>query len=158
VPLCTISANCVLKYVVLRNTAYKTFNGGTIFHLLGVSLLEQLTLLTVASVLVYCSASVKTKLAQHKHNNIYTKLYLSLIFPELLRIFAIVIQVFDTEPVLLLLFASLILSIQFLTFHCLTNIRMSQLAACVVAVIVLKVATNYAIYSLSDLYLLGIIG
>lgn len=156
VPLSSIAASGALKIITLHSTYYHTLNVWTLLQVVSCAFMEQLIIVLVAAVALYCTPSAKAALL--KQNKCYIKTYLVLVSPELIRVFAVMLQIFDTETTLLTLFGLLILSIQFLAFQCLTNIRTAKVVACAVAVLACRVAVNYCIfYSQTDLLLLGVI-
>ena len=93
----------------------------------------------------------------NKQGKMNTKLYLCLVSPELLRLFAVLLRIFDSEASLLLLFGLLTLSIQFLSFQCLTNIRTTKIVICALSVVALRLGLKYCLFSKSDIWNLGII-
>lgn len=156
VPVSTIAVNCSLKFLTLRGSCYQVLNLSTILHVIACAAIEQLILVCIAALSLYCTPSALVAL--QKQNKWYIKTYLVLVSPELIRIFAMMLQIFDTESTLLTLFGVLILSIQFLAFQCLTSIRTAKIVACAAAVVACRVAVNYGVfYSREDLLLLGII-
>lgn len=156
VPATSIGASCLLKVMTLHGSYYHTINLWIILHVVACALIEQLIIVSIAALTLYCTPSAMTALL--KQNKCYIKTYLVLVSPELIRMFAVMLQIFDTEATLLSLFGVLILSIQFLAFQCLTNIRTAKIVVCATAVLVCRVAVNYLVfYSRSDLLLLGVI-
>jgi hypothetical protein len=114
-----------------------------------------MVLIAVCAIALYCTPSSRALLM--KQNKVHIKLYLSLVSPELLRGFALLLQAFDSEATLLLLFALLVVSLQFLAFQCLTNIRSAKLVVCAGAVLACRAALKLLFYSTADIARLGFI-
>lgn len=140
---------------MLRDTAYKTLTIATVAHVLGTSITDQIILIALAAAVLFLTPTAKAALV--KQNRVLVKLYLSLVSPELIRGFAIILQIFDSESSMLTLVGLLILSIQFLCFQCLTNIRTIKLVVCAVLVVACRVAVRYVLFSMTDIWKLGII-
>jgi len=155
VPFATVAVSCALKVSALRDTAYKNINMGSILHVIGASIADQLILISLAAACLYLTPSARAALG--RQSRVFIKLYLSLASPELIQGAAIILQIFDTESSMLFLLALLILSIQFLCFQCLTNIRTIKLVLCAVLVAAGRIALRYAMYSPSDIWKLGLI-
>lgn len=147
--------SCLLKVSVLWDTAYKNINIWSVIHVLGASVADQLMLISLAAACLYLTPTARAALG--RQSRVFIKLYLSLASPELIRGIAIILQIFDNESSMLLLLALLILSIQFLCFQCLTNIRTIKLVLCAVLVAAGRIALRYAMYSPSDIWKLGFI-
>jgi hypothetical protein len=140
---------------VLSEHTYKAVSLLSVLHAAAATVTDQLVLLAVCAVAIYCTPSSRVLLL--RQNKVHIKLYLSLVSPELLRGFALLLQVFDSEATLLLLFALLVMSLQFLAFQCLTNIRSAKLVACAGAVLACRAALKLLFYSPADVARLGFI-
>lgn len=138
---------------VLEETAYSKTSALMLLHLVGACLLDQIIVVIVCGIALYLTPSAIAALS--KQNKSHVKLYLAAVSPELLRGFALLLQVFDSGSTLLFLFAILVLSIQFLSFQCLTNIRTGKLFVCAACVVALRVALKYAFYTQHDITRLG---
>ena len=139
--------------VVLWGSVYKTVNITNLLHAASCSVLEQASLL--ASVAIGLTINPLTKHYVSRHCKIKSKLYLSLIFPEVIRCVAIILQIFDPEPSLLLLIACLIFSIQSMSFRALVHVNKKQYIIAVVLALLSRVFVKYFFYSTSDIGKLG---
>lgn len=155
VPFVTVAVSCALKVSALGDSAYKNLTLRALLHVVGVSISDQIILIALAAAVLYLTPSATAVLL--KQNRVLIKLYLSLASAELIRGFAIILQIFDGESGVLLLVGLLILSIQFLCFQCLTNIRTVKLVLCAALVVASRMAVRYAMFSSSDMWKLGFI-
>ena len=154
-PILSVVSSCALKVSVLRGSVYRELNIISIMHVVCASIIDQVILVAFAAVCLYFTPFATAALV--KQNRIWVKLYLSLVSPELIRGFALILQIFDSESSMLFLVGCLILSLQFLCFQCLTNIRTTKLVVCAVLVVLSRIAVRYDMYSLPDIWNLGVI-
>lgn len=154
-PASTISLLIALRLYVLRESAYQHISIAGVAHVAVASVLDHLVLVATAMTAMYLSPSVRAALSSTHRGS--TRAYLGLAAPELLRGFALVLQVFDGEAVLLVLFALLTLSLQALALQCLTETRSYRLAAGVAVVVAARWALNLLFYSQADVARIGYI-
>lgn len=149
-----------------------------IAHVAGCSILEHACLIGSFGSVAYYFPITSTKYSTTKYKVGYLSFYITLILPEMLRIFAIILLVFDTDPSLLFLIGLLIISLQFTSVKCLmannaiqwhtnkSNNYCGQLYPLVINRIVIlstiigvssRLCIKYCFYSINDVYKLGII-
>lgn len=115
--------------------------------------LDQAVLIAACACVLYATPAARQALL--KVNKSHTKVYLALVAPELLRGFALLLQMFDTEVAPLVLFALLILSLQMLALQCLTGLRTAKLVACAATIAVARAALKLVLFHRGDCARLG---
>lgn len=154
VPIVSIVVSSFLKIVLLRNTDYRKLTPLSIIHVASCSSLEQLALLLSVAAVLSCYPPTRHYVS--KHCRIKSKMYLSLVFPELIRVAAIMLQIFDAEPVLMLLIAAIMFSIQSIAFRCLITLQSKHYILGAVIVLSSKLLVKYCFYSFDDIWRLGL--
>lgn len=94
---------------------------------------------------------------QVKGNNMVNKVYLSVGFPEILKLVAILLQMFDNEGNLLFLIGLLTLSIQCMAFRCLTNLGKDKIVLAALMTITIRTLVKYVFYTTQDILRIGVI-
>jgi hypothetical protein len=85
------------------------------------------------------------------------RIYLALSFPELLKLVALALQLFDCEPIMLMLLGLLVMSIQHFSMCSVTTILPGSVVAGVVLSTGLKMWIRMLVHPLSDTWTLGVI-
>mmetsp|Transcript_25730 Transcript_25730/g.42932 ORF Transcript_25730/g.42932 Transcript_25730/m.42932 type:complete len:213 (+) Transcript_25730:407-1045(+) len=136
VPLANIALIGLLRAIVLRDSLYHDVSKLTLqplVHLIFAAVLDQALLIaSVAFFWINLPKEIKSQLREQERaerwggtnakNSMWhmkVKIYLALACPELLRVFAIMLQIFDDEPSLLFLTGLLTVSLQLLALQCL---------------------------------------
>jgi hypothetical protein len=112
-------------------------------------------LIAACTAVLYVTPTARAAVSKLNKSNI--KLYLALISPELLRGFVLLLQMFDDEAALLVLFALLVLSLQMLAFQCLSGVRPAKLVACAVVVALGRATVTLLLFSRGDAARLGLL-
>ncbi|KAJ1421897.1 Arv1-like family-domain-containing protein [Ochromonadaceae sp. CCMP2298] len=169
---------CLLRVVVLRGSTYSALLG-SLLHLLSAVLLDQLVL-AACTAMLWCLARDRGDRGDRdrdvdrgdsnrdggdggaregKFNPLRTRLYLSLAVPELLRAAALMLQIFDDEPGLLLLLGLLALSLQLLSLQSLNAAGLSRRhwVGCAAVGVFCRVALKLLLYSRDDAWRLGLL-
>lgn len=104
--------NSILKFIVLYDTLYHHWSPlSLIAHVILSSAVEHTIFATVTVFLLMLRNDAQL-LTTSVYGKYYRRLYFALAFPEYFKMIAILLQVFDSEPKLLMLFGVLLLSIQ----------------------------------------------
>lgn len=85
------------------------------------------------------------------------KVYAALAFPEIFKVAAVLLQIFDDEPTLLLLIGLLIISIQQISLESVTSISTHKLNTIIFFAVALRFLVRCFFHRLSDVWLLGIV-
>lgn len=85
------------------------------------------------------------------------KVYVALAFPEIFKVAAVLLQIFDDEPTLLLLIGLLIISIQQISLDSVTSISTHKLNTIIFFAVTLRFLVRCFFHRLSDVWLLGIV-
>jgi hypothetical protein len=92
-----------------------------------------------------------------KNNKFKRKVYVALAFPEIFKFAAVLLQIFDTDPKLLLLIGLLIVSIQHKSLQSVVNLPIVRLNLVIVAAVLLRFLVRCIFHRLSDIWLLGLV-
>jgi len=116
--------SCMLKYIILsRTSSSATYNRISplfmIFHIVSISILDQIIIFITYYLCLHLIPSLH-KIIHHiqqshrQEEDIYIRLYLLLIYPQLFfKFFSIILQVFDKEMILLIIVGIAILALQY---------------------------------------------
>ena len=85
------------------------------------------------------------------------KVYVALAFPEIFKVAAVLLQIFDNEPSLLLLIGLLIISIQQTSLESVTSISTPKLNMIIFVAVSLRLLVRCFFYRFYDVWLLGIV-
>jgi hypothetical protein len=85
------------------------------------------------------------------------KVYVALAFPEIFKVAAVLLQIFDDEPTLLLLIGLLITSIQHTSLESVTSISTSKLNTIMLFAVFLRFFVRCIFHRLHDAWLLGVV-
>lgn len=85
------------------------------------------------------------------------KVYVALAFPEIFKVAAVLLQIFDDEPTLLLLIGLLITSIQHTSLESVTSISTSKLNTIMLLAVFLRFFVRCVFHRLHDAWLLGVV-
>ena len=85
------------------------------------------------------------------------KVYLALAFPEIFKVAAVLLQIFDNEPTLLVLIGLLIISIQQISLESVTSISTHKLNMIIFASVGLRLLVRCFFHRFFDVWLLGVV-
>ena len=85
------------------------------------------------------------------------KIYVALAFPEIFKVAAILLQIFDDEPTLLLLIGLLIISIQLTSLESVTSIPPHKLNTIIFAAALLRFLVRCLFHNMQNVWLLGMV-
>jgi sensor histidine kinase regulating citrate/malate metabolism len=85
------------------------------------------------------------------------KVYVALAFPEIFKVAAVLLQIFDNEPTLLLLIGLLILSMQQTSLESVTSTTTSKLNGIIVVAVLLRFVVRCFLHRFYDVWLLGLV-
>ena len=163
VPAAVIVANTILRLFVLRNTAYKhtAVEALSILHSMASNILEHFLFVgTIAFYLYFIPSNAvppKHNLYAKQNKMMKYKLYLIFAVPELLKLLVMVLQIFDTETTLLITVGSLLLSLQFVAYECLTTLSLRHLLLSMMLAVLVRFAVKCIFYNIQNVYLSGIV-
>lgn len=158
--MAVIVPDIVLKAVVLHKTFYSSFSGGyQLVHLTSASFIEHVTFI-VTFILVYIIVPSTRATFISFCKKLNSKLYLSIALPECFKGVAVIIQIFEQDPLLLFLLSTLVLSMQHVSFYSLTGPRLSspQLICALAVATIAKTLTRRMFFSPKSVAFMGIIG
>jgi len=116
--------------------------------LLLVSAAEHLAFVAVMAMFLYFSP-VSRYLFAHQ-SKLKRKLYMALAFPELFKTLVVLLQVFDSEPSLLLLFGALVISMQHASLQSITNIKSIQLSLFLCLAVLARILIRSIFFGVSE--------
>lgn len=85
------------------------------------------------------------------------KVYLALAFPEIFKVAAVLLQIFDNEPTLLFLIGLLIVSIQQISLESVTSISTHKLNLIIFVAVFLRFTIRSLFHHITDIWLLGMV-
>ena len=85
------------------------------------------------------------------------KIYVALAFPEIFKVAAVLLQIFDNEPTLLFLIGLLILSIQQTSLGSVTSILTPKLNVIIFIAVLLRLLVRSCFHRIFDVWLLGVV-
>lgn len=149
--------NCVLKLSLLHRTVYRNvFRLKPAVHLAISSIVEHGVLLAAVMAGLWLTPNTR-HLMTGKNNKFKRKVYVALAFPEIFKFAAVLLQIFDTDPKLLLLIGLLIISIQHKSLQSVVNLSIVRLNLVIVAAVLLRFLVRCIFHRLSDIWLLGLV-
>lgn len=91
------------------------------------------------------------------HSKFKRKIYVALAFPEIFKVAAVLLQIFDNEPTLLLLIGLLIISIQQTSLESVTSIPLHKLNMIIFFAALLRFFVRCLFHRFADVWLLGVV-
>ena len=85
------------------------------------------------------------------------KIYVALAFPEIFKVAAVLLQIFDDEPTLLLLIGLLIISIQLTSLESVTSISPHKLNTIIFVAALLRFLVRCLFHNRQNVWLLGMV-
>lgn len=121
------------------------------------AIVEQCSVLIAIAVLLGCQSLAERRGAQLQDMNSDTKrsIYFSIAFPEMMKIIALMLQIFDTDPTLFALFGLMIMSLQLLLLSCITELSHRMQGVGTALLLAAHLSVKYAFYSIADIRRLG---
>lgn len=153
VPITVAVIGMVLKLAVLRNSIYRHLYLSSWLHALLTTSME--IFLFTAFLLLWASYVYGFQPMETQYVRSYSRLNLAILFPEVFRVIALVLHIFDSEQELLVLLSLLILSIQCNAYCTITNLRWVSLWPGVLGAVLLRYIWQHLIYRKDELWLLG---
>lgn len=141
--------------MILQNTVYSDMSAHNVMHLIVSSMLDQSVLLIAAWSYLYLTE--RRMMSMLKESNLLSKVYICLALPELLKLSAILLWIFDSDPVAFFLIGGIILSVQLLSFRCLTKIQKRKVVIFSLLVFIIRLGVKWSFYHGESLWKLGIL-
>jgi hypothetical protein len=154
--LTILCVSAILKVLILNKTAYERMNSYlSIQHLVLTTIAEH----ALASLGMFIGIGIVYKVTQLSSGGLMEtlkRLYIAAAFPETIKVVAIVMQLFDVEPTLLLLMGMLMLSIQVISLQSVFNIAYAPLLLSVTLATAFRVLVRVFTYSGIDIWTMGV--
>lgn len=142
-----------LQLIVLRHTQYRRVN---IWTLLVISLASVCELSIFSStIILYILYHSSFQSIATSYVGSFTRLFLCILFPEVFRVVAIILYMFDSHADLLILISLLVLSVQLVSIHSTTNLRWEIVIGGLVIASSLRLLLLRCFYSSEDIWTLG---
>jgi len=152
-----IVVNCVLKLSLLHRTVYRNvFQMKPALHLVISSIVEHGVLLAAVMTGLWLIPNTR-HLMDGKNNKFKRKVYVALAVPEIFKFAAILVQIFDTDPKLLLLIGLLIVSIQHKSLQSVVNLPIVRLNLITIAAVLLRFLVRCLFHRLDDIAIISIL-
>ncbi len=155
--LFSVGIDSLLKYILLHETFYASMAPmRTLLHVLATAVLEHAAfVLTTGYILRTNKEFIPFIQGQPRLRN---KLYYALCVSSYFKIYAIMLQIFGSEPYLLLLCGILLLSIEALSLQSLFNTdKYSKVLPAVLGGVAVKVVMRLLLFPFADVYEQGIL-
>lgn len=110
-----IFINSLLKFIILHEPTYSSWSSASILllHLILSSVAEHGAFVVTIGIILVAPRQYRQLLSSYGYSKYVRRLYFAISFPEYFKLLALMLQVFDSEPELLMSFGILLLSIQF---------------------------------------------
>ena len=146
----------ILKLLILRTSTYQQLTLTTILHVLLANTIELLTFFGMIACLLTCIPYIRRQLDTIT-TKLWIKIYFGVLFPEVFRVLAIMLYIFEVESELLLLLGLVILSIQYQALQSITSLHISPtlLGLIFIMAILSRLLIKMMIYPTHALILLG---
>lgn len=152
-PIAIVTIGTFLKLLVLHHSAYEHVHVWAVLHAALTTTLE--VAIYLGCLLLWISYLNGFQSIEGQYVRSYRRLCLSLLFPEVFRMLAVVLHVFDSQPDLLVLITLLILSLQCTSYHVVTNLRWESLVPGLALAVCSRLVWMRILYPPSDLWALG---
>lgn len=153
-----IFSNVVLKTIVLNTSRLFSHKLSGFMEFLSLMLLcslEHLTFIMIMFAMLYIKPIPRLNITSKVNMN--RIVYLSIAFPEILKCGTCVLQMFETEPIVLFLCGGLITSIQYISLQSISNLHSSRILIGTIVALILRVYIRTYFFSLQEIWSLGII-
>mmetsp|Transcript_16238 Transcript_16238/g.24460 ORF Transcript_16238/g.24460 Transcript_16238/m.24460 type:complete len:237 (+) Transcript_16238:127-837(+) len=152
--LSCLFVNFLVKSVVLHNSEG---NGNSSHSVIFVTCVVE-HVAFIASIYIALWKSYIPSMHTALFNKFCRKLYLSLAFPEIGKLFAILLQTWDSESILLLFVGMLVISIQYHAYHTVCNQQTTRnLFVVFVCGLFVKIFVRIILHSDEEVKLLGVL-
>ena len=150
--------NCVLKLALLHRTVYRNvFRLRPAAHLVLSTSVEHGVLLGAVMAGLWLMPTTRHLMHGRSTNKFKRKVYVAMAFPETFKFAAVLLQIFDTDPKLLLLIGLLIVSIQHKSLQSIVNLPVVRLNVIIVSAVLLRFLVRCAFHRLTDIWLMGVV-
>lgn len=151
-----IFANVTLKAIVLNSSRIHKLSGFTeLFYLIILCILEHSIFILIMFGLLHIKPTPKLHITSKINMN--KLIYLSIAFPEILKLAICILQIFETEPIVLFLSGGLITSIQYISLQSASNLQSNRILCGIITALILRFSIRTFFFSLSEIWTLGII-
>jgi len=144
----------VLKLSVLRHSTYRHLYIFSILHATLSTFVEISIFSFILLFWTFYSSGFQSIDSQYIQS--YVRLSLSILFPEVFRVIAVMLHIFDAEPGLLVLLSCLIFSMQWQSYVTCTNQRWEALVPGLVVATVARFLWQHVVYRGDELWELGV--
>lgn len=142
-----------LQLIVLRHTLYRRVNAWTLLAILLASAFE--LAIFASTLIVYSMYQSSFQAISTTYAGSFTRLFLCITFPEVFRVVAIILYMFDSHADLLVLISLLVLSMQLVSIHSTTNMRKELVIGGLVVASFLRLLLLRCFYDSRDIWTLG---
>jgi hypothetical protein len=151
-----IFANVILKAIVLNSSRKHKLSGLTeLFYLIILCILEHSIFILIMFGVLLIKPIPKLNITSKINMN--KLIYLSIAFPEILKLAICILQIFETEPIVLFLCGGLITSIQYISLQSASNLQSNRILCGITTALILRFYIRTFFFSLSEIWTLGII-
>jgi len=151
-----IFANVILKAIVLNSSRIHKLSGFTeLLYLIMLCILEH----SIFILIMFGILLIKPipKLISTSKINMNKLIYLSIAFPEILKLAICILQIFETEPIVLFLCGGLITSIQYISLQSSSNLQSNRILCGIITALILRFYLRTFFFNFSEIWTLGII-
>jgi len=153
-----IFADVALKTIILNTSrlfSHKLSGFMEFLSLILLCTLEHSTFIMIMFAMLYIKPI--PRLNQSSKVNMNRIVYISIAFPEILKYGTCMLQIFETEPIVLFLCGGLITSIQYISLQSVTNLNSSRILLGTIFALILRVYIRTYFFNLQEIWTLGII-
>jgi len=154
----SIFSNVALKTIVLNTSrlySHKLSGLMEFLYLILLCALEHSSQIIIMFAMLYIKPIPKLNIASKVNMN--RIIYLSIAFPEILKCGTCILQLFETEPIVLFLCGGLITSIQYISLQSISNLHSNRILMGTLIALILRVYIRTYFFSLQEIWALGII-
>lgn len=149
--------NAILKIFILHRSIYRNvFRFSPAFHLLSSTLCEHGIFIGAVMVGLWLMPNTRHLMTDGR-NRFKRKIYVAVAFPEIFKVAAILLQIFDNEPTLLLMVGLLIISIQQTSLQSVTNLPLYRLNYIILSAVAVRFFMRNLFHRFSDVWLMGLV-
>ena len=152
----SILVNSILKVSLLHRTIYRNvFRFLPGLHLIISSILEHIVLVSIIALGLWMTPN--TRLIMNTQKQFKRKLYVAIAFPEIFKVAAVLLHIFDTEPTLYFFIGLLIISIQLTSLQSIISMPSRRLTLIVISAVFVRLLVRCSFHRLSDVWKLGVV-
>jgi hypothetical protein len=149
--------NAILKISVLHRSIYRNvFRFNPASHLLASTLCEHGAFVCAVMAGLWLMPNTRHLMLDGR-NRFKRKIYVAVAFPEIFKIAAVLLQIFDNEPTLLLMVGLLIISIQQTSLQSVTNLPLYRLNYIILSAVGVRFLMRVLFHKLSDVWMMGLV-